>query len=78
MRIRYSNRVKTVSFAWRKPGEAAWHEAASAIDLNAEWGAASQRTLQPYIYGVSAGAIIPGNWFQLDDFTVVNKTIDAP
>lgn len=78
MRIRYSNRYKKVSFAWKKPADAIWQAVGTPVDLNAEWGVASQRTLRPYVFGISKGAIIPATWFQIDEIKVINKIIDSP
>lgn len=77
MRIRYSNRYKKVTFAWKRPGDPDWQAVGTPVDLNAEWGVASQRTLRPYVYGISLGAVIPATWFQIDDITVINKIIDS-
>lgn len=76
LRLRYSNRYKTVSFSWKKLADAAWQKAADPIDVNALWGPASQRTLRPYVYGVSSGAVVPATWFQMDNFTIINKIPD--
>jgi hypothetical protein len=76
LRLRYNNRYKKVSFAWKKPSDTTWQAVGSAVDLNAEWGIASQRTLRPYVYGISLGALIPATWFQIDNFTVINRIPD--